>query len=65
MKPNITYDPLAKALYIDLEAWSSNLQTFSLGPNVFIDISTSGEIAGLEILDPTPELITMLERRND
>jgi uncharacterized protein YuzE len=55
----ITYDPEAKALYIELQSDKRIAKTIPIMNGNYMDISDTGEAVGLEILFPasTPQEI--------
>ena len=50
---SITYDPEAKALYIQIVENDKPLETISMGQGKYMDVSGSGKLIGLEIIFPS------------
>lgn len=50
---SVTYDPEAKAMYIDFDKVNAKVaKTIPLGGDRYLDINGSGKAVGLEILFP-------------
>ena len=47
----ISFDPLAKAVYIELEK-RKVAKTKEFAPEVFLDLDYKGRLIGIEILNP-------------
>ena len=65
---SVTYDPTAKALYVDLDTGKKIVKTVQMGDNQYMDISDDEKPVGLEILfpDSTPtELIDAIIKRKE
>ena len=54
---SVSYDPEAKALYIEITSGQRVAKTIPLGQGNYMDISESGKAIGLEIIFPrsTPQ----------
>jgi uncharacterized protein YuzE len=50
---SVTFDPKAKALYIQIIEDAKPVETIPMGQGKYMDISESGKTVGLEIIFPS------------
>lgn len=56
MKPGVTYDPEADVMYIRLAPYANFHRYVEVSESVILDIDLDGEVMGIEILSPPPEI---------
>jgi len=61
-KPGITYDEDADALYITLNAEGNIRKTSMVSDSVILDIDVDGEVMGIEILSPPPDVVERIRK---
>jgi uncharacterized protein YuzE len=61
-QPGIKYDEEADAIYITLNPHGNFRRTTEVSDSVILDIDIDGEVMGIEILSPPPEVVERLRK---
>jgi uncharacterized protein YuzE len=58
----ISYDPVAKAIYISL-AEAKSAKTVEFAPQTYLDFARSGRLIGVEMLSPNRPVLKRIARK--
>ncbi|MBI4431290.1 MAG: DUF2283 domain-containing protein [Candidatus Omnitrophica bacterium] len=59
----ISYDNLAEAVYIKLKPEAKVSKTIEFAPETFIDLTSDGELVGVEMLNPGNLVLKRLAKK--